>query len=49
MEFEKVKNHKHREDMFDREVIARWSEIDSEEKESIKLILMSELGLPALV
>ncbi len=43
MELEKVKNHKYREDIFDLEVIARWSDIDSEEKESIKLILLNEL------
>lgn len=46
MELEKVKNHKYREDTFGLEIIARWPEIDSEEKESIKLILMNELGIP---
>ena len=46
MMLEKVRNHKHREDTFDREVIAEWSEIESEEKELIKLILRKELRIP---
>ena len=45
MELEKVKNHKYREDTFDIEVIAKWPEIDSEEKELIKLILRKELQI----
>jgi len=43
MELEKMKNHKYREDIFGTEVIARFSEIDSDEKELIKLILRKEL------
>ena len=46
MELEKVKNHVHREDIFDIEVIATFSEIDLEEKNLIKLILRTELGIP---
>ena len=45
MELEKVKNHKHREDTFGLEVIARLPEIGIEEKELIKLILKNELGI----
>ena len=41
-----MKNHKHREDTFDLEVVAGWSEIDSEEKELIKVILRKELQIP---
>ena len=46
MMLEKVKNHIHREDTFGSEVIAEWPEIDSEEKELIKLILRKELQIP---
>ena len=46
MKLEKVKNHVDREDTFDIEIIARWSEIDLEEKNLIKLILRTELGIP---
>lgn len=45
MKLEKVKNHKHREDTFDLEIIAEWPEIESEEKEQIRLILRNELGI----
>lgn len=45
MELEKVKNHKYREDTFGLEVIAEWTEIDSDEKEQIKLILKNEIGV----
>jgi len=48
MELEKVKNHKHRADIFGLEIIAQWPDIDSEEIELIKQILKNEIDVVSL-